>query len=145
MIHNTTSYDTSPLEWLAEKYLPDFKGELTIKTDDHLLDKVSTADLRIEAFLARNKYAPLYTLSLRTGLGNVEKILCHEFCHLKQMEEGRLSADMAKKTFTFEGKTYSAAYPYKMRPWELEAFADESRYRKEWKRSIAPILDIIHK
>ena len=133
MIHNATSYDIAPLEWLVGKYLPAFKGELTVKTDDALLDKFSTDEVKIDAFLDRNKYAPLYTLYLCTDLDNVEKILCHEFCHLKQMEECRLVVNMKDKTFAFEGKAYSAAYPYKLRPWEVEAFALEDKYRKEWK------------
>lgn len=41
MIQNATSYSIAPLEFLVGKYLPDFKGTITVKPDDALLDKFS--------------------------------------------------------------------------------------------------------
>lgn len=132
MIQNATSYSVAPLEFLVGKYLPDFKGSITVKTDDALLDKFSGGGMEIQALLDRNRYAPFYTLAVRSDVASdIDHILCHEFCHLCQMEAGRLSLDMASKVFTWEGKKYSGAYPYMSRPWEVEAVRMEVAYIQE--------------
>lgn len=139
MIQNATSYSIAPLEFLVGKYLPDFKGSITVKTDDALLGKFSGGGYEIQALLDRNRYAPFYILAVRSDVASdIDHILCHEFCHLCQMEAGRLSLDMATRVFTWEGKRYSGAYPYMSRPWEVEACRMEITYLKEFRASQKP-------
>lgn len=139
MIQNATSYSVAPLEFLVGKYLPDFKGSITVKTDDALLDKFSGGGMEIQALTDRNKYAPFYTIAVRSDVASdIDHILCHEFCHLMQMNDGRLSLDMASKVFTWEGKKYSGAYPYMSRPWEVEAMRMEVAYIQEYNASQKP-------
>jgi len=49
----------------------------------------------------------------------LEKVLMHELVHVYQMDCNKL--EKTKEGFRFNGILYSFKFPYKLRPWEIEA------------------------
>jgi len=49
----------------------------------------------------------------------LEKVLIHELVHVYQIDCGKL--EKTAKGFIYEGFLYSFKFPYKLRPWEIEA------------------------
>lgn len=77
----------------------------------------------LEGFIVEislNRYQILINKNLNDV--DVKKVIFHEFIHLKQNHSGRL-VTCNNKLAEFTGKQYYIDYvPYRLRPWESEAF-----------------------
>ena len=119
------------LNFLAQDLNISEKTELTITYNEKLLDRLSS-DVEYSALL-HNTLPNKYVLYVREG--NVSQfVLCHEMVHLKQYEDGRLSMSSDFKTITWEGEKMDNSIPYNLREWEKEAFSQENRLWKKYKK-----------
>lgn len=99
---------------------PDIR--IVILTDDHMLDRFSTSDYKLEAILHKTAVPLTYVLYLRPGAALDKAVIAHEMIHLEQYERGDLAFNPNTGAVTWKGKAYSASSEYMSRPWEVEAF-----------------------
>ena len=71
--------------------------------------------------LTRQLQPGYYIIDLNpiAGTDRLEWILIHELVHVWQLHTNKLTKD--ETGFQYDGKSYPFKYPYKLRPWELEA------------------------
>lgn len=136
MIQNMTSYPQLDelLAFLLGKHLPGRSITLTVCHNGQILRHYSTPDIELLALLTRAGMNGWYILYIAEDLPDPDSVACHEFAHLVQMAEGKLTADYAAKRFTWQGRVWPASTKYDDRPWEQEAFSLQARYRKEFNR-----------
>ena len=107
---------------------------LQIIQNDKVLDMFSTEDISLSALLTKTQLGT-YQLMLRSKPDNILTfILAHEMIHLSQMVNGKLSLDMGRRVFSWNGQEYATSYPYDNRPWEIEAKNKGEKLWKQWKR-----------
>jgi len=113
-------------------------ADLTVNVvaNDGILDRFSTPGVHLRALLHKNPIPHSYNLILRDGVCGLTDIVCHEMVHLEQYESGRLSLSLEEKEFTWEGEVFPASVPYEERPWEIEAFSDQVKIKRKFKKSI---------
>ena len=120
------------LSFLANELKISENVELTITYNEDLLNKLST-NVEYEAFL-HNIIPHKYVLYVREGLIS-QYVLCHEMIHLCQYESGRLKMSPDFKTIIWEDKQYDNSLNYNEREWEKEAFKNQSKLWKLFKKS----------
>jgi len=110
---------------------------LNIYPGDKLLDRFSQDGYEYRALLYKPALPWQYNLVLRSDMGEAEipGILAHEMVHLNQYITGRLNMNMTTGAAVWKGEIYAAAYPYEKRPWEKEAFKEQKRLLKAWKKN----------
>ena len=64
-------------------------------------------------------------------------LLCHEAVHMSQYMRGDLALNLEKKEFTWKGKKFDNSCDYLSRPWEIEAFAEESKVLRAAKKEVS--------
>ena len=131
---NITALNLNPLLDYLTKRLPDDKT-LVICQNDKVLDKCSTKDIKLESLLIKGPLKDTYTIYLRKGAISYRTI-CHEFVHLTQMLKGYLEVNEKEGTFVWKGVKYDSSYPYNKRPWEREAFGQQDKIYREYRRSL---------
>ena len=136
MVINRTSYDglTGLFEYLMGHYMPGRELKLTVCHNAAMLNHFGTRDIELKAMLYQSEVKDWYVLVIAEGLSRPEMVACHEFAHLMQMVRGDLLFSPEKRIFTWKGRTYPASMAYDTRPWEVEAFRMEDKYRKEYIR-----------
>lgn len=137
MIINGTKYAglDSMLAYLCERYLPGWKGTLTVCYNRTALKHHSTADVQLSALLTETKMQDYFTLIMADNLSNPEEVACHEFVHLMQMVNGLLKVDLDRHQFTWCGMVYPASMQYDERPWEKKAFGLQGLLLREYRRN----------
>lgn len=122
------------IEYLAAKHLPNL-DTLTVIYNDKLLDKLSSSDIELLGLTSKTGVPHCYTIYLREGT-SIPTIICHELIHVDQMERGDLDYDLAKNEYYWQGILWDNPYvAYDKRPWEQEAFGNERKWYKEYKKS----------
>lgn len=111
-------------------------ANIIISHNNNLLDRLSTKDYKLFAFLDKTPIPNSYNLILRTTLeSSLSSVLCHEMQHFDQYERGDLiiniNGDLT--SFIWKGKEYSSNTSYNERPWEIEAMAAEHSLWKQFK------------
>ena len=113
--------------------------EIVVIRNDSLLRRYSNNLWTVSA-ICHKAPPPLvnhYTLCVS---GNPEKamplLLCHEAIHLAQFNRGDLELNLEAKEFTWKGRKYSNNVEYKSRPWEIEAFSNESKLLVKVKKAL---------
>jgi len=101
---------------------------------DRILDRLSTEDFQLLALTYQSGLPHVYQLIIRSTAGrSLEEIVFHESVHLRQYESGRLKVDPSTGRCTWDGQEYKASYPYRSRPWEIEAFREQDKLQKAWR------------
>lgn len=110
------------LHFLAKVLEIDEDVELTLIYNDALLNKLSK---QIEySALLYTAVPKQYILYVREGI-DLKYILCHEFIHLKQHENGDLKYSSDFSQIVWKGQIFDNSYPYDKREWEQEAFTKQ--------------------
>jgi hypothetical protein len=93
-----------------------------------------TPDFELKAMLIGHPQWKKYTLLLRSNVGaaNVLTIVCHEMCHLAQMNKGDLV--IVNKNFKWKGQNYPGSTPYFDRPWEKEAIKEQYEIERQLRK-----------
>lgn len=120
------------MSFLAKELNIKNDAELTITYNSNLLNKLSK-EVEFEAFL-QNPFPDKYVLILKENIVGVQYILCHEFIHLKQYQEGRLKISSDFQKVWWEGKEYDDSTPYGNREWEKEAFSMQNKLWRKFKK-----------
>lgn len=121
------------LQWLATR-LNITSGEVVLVHNDKILNKFSNNDLKINALLYETPFRGVYNLIIDSKISNPDLILCHEMVHLSQYIKGYLKLDMDNKIFTWKGAKYDNSLPYDLRPWEREAYSQQGKLYREYKK-----------
>lgn len=135
MIENVTRYPNLDrlLNYLSERYLPEWKGTLTVCHQNIALSHYSTASVQLLAFVTETNVKGHYILVMADNITRPDEVAAHEFVHLMQMVSGQLSADYAGHSFIWLGREYKASMPYNERPWEQAAFRLAPKLLKEYR------------
>lgn len=129
---NTSKYNMVTICKLILTQIFNIKDvSLFVATNDKMVDKFSTSDVKLQAILYGK--ANNYVLYLRSNLSSeLLLVICHEMIHLKQYIEGRLKLE--DKIFIWENKSYRPNVPYLERPWEKEANAQMYKIMQKVKK-----------
>lgn len=101
---------------------------------DNALDRLAPGDYELQAILYQYQMPHTYALIVRSNpCESIEYIVFHECIHLMQYESGRLEVNIRSGKCTWEGKEFAASFPYMDRPWEKEAFKDQTALMKDWR------------
>lgn len=110
--------------------------------NDKLLARLSRGGIEYKALIFKSKVAHIYNFYFRSRMhaSQYTDIIFHECVHLAQQECGDLYINPTTGECWWRGEKYGADYPYKERPWEIEAFREQAEiaraYKKLSKRSV---------
>lgn len=92
-------------------------------------------ELDLQAYILGNETQFMVYMKKTSRMRAIE-FLSHELIHLKQYHEGRLQK-VDNRLMTWEGETLDGMnIPYKQRPWEAEAFAEQHELYKKIKAKL---------
>ncbi len=110
-------------------------ADVTVYVNTRVLDNLSNADTELQA-LTYEAAPGKFVLFLRERLSlGTQLVLCHEAVHLAQYISGRLKYNHKTGVCTWNGQSYAADYPYRSRPWEIEAFAKQGKLLKDYRKT----------
>lgn len=92
---------------------PSFMQPIVYISFAPLFPKVAGLTRKLDDKLYIVDLNPLYSRDV------LEKVLIHELTHVYQMDCNKL--EKTKEGFIYEGVLYPFKFPYKLRPWEIEA------------------------
>lgn len=109
-------------------------ANIIVRHNDSLLNRLSTNNYKLFAFLDKTLVPHTYNLIIRTTLeSSLWSIICHEMQHFDQYERGDLNI-VDDTCFIWKGEKYSSNIDYEDRPWEKEAKASERYLWHEFKK-----------
>ena len=106
---------------------------LDVYTNDKLVSKFDTEDIKMSALLDGHPECKHYSLHLRNDVPYFDllSIICHEMIHLEQYNDNQLKLEGT--TFIWKGIKYEGV-PYWDRPWEIEARKRQYDIEKQVKK-----------
>lgn len=125
LIESSRDYDITDLvKVIGNKIMGYDTANITIYSNNSILNKYSTKDIELQAILYKNIVPHTYSLIIREDPGvSLESIICHEMVHFDQNERGDLVMEEKdnKLYFIWKGKKQIPLQSYASRPWEKEA------------------------
>lgn len=129
---NKTSYDMETVCKLILTQIFNINDiSLIISTNDKLVKRFDKDNIEMQAILQGYPDIKQYCLYLRSTATDLLTIICHEMIHLSQYYRGDLR--VVGTTFKWKGQDYNKI-PYNDRPWEKEAFGNQSKIEKQVKK-----------
>lgn len=137
-IKSPKKYDVSEMiKVIGNKILNYNIAHIIIQYNDKLLNRFSTKDYELQAFLDKTIVPNTYNLIVKTKLlESLEDIICHEMVHFDQYERGDLklkNTDNSGPIFIWKGEEFSSDSNYSSRPWEEEARSKQYNIWKQFK------------
>lgn len=92
LIESPRDYDITDLvKVIGNKIMGYDTANITIYSNNSILNKYSTKDIELQAILYKNIVPHTYSLIIREDPGvSLESIICHEMIHFDQNERGDL-------------------------------------------------------
>lgn len=133
-INSTKKFDVEDLlNYLAQVLEISEEAELTLMYNDKLLKQLSKGDIEYSALL-QNPISNKYVLFVKSDVGGLQIIICHEMVHLKQYDSGKLKMSPDYKTVWWNGEKFDATLDYIEREWENEAFSLQNKLWRKFKK-----------
>ena len=133
-INSTKKFDVEELlNYLAQVLEISEEAELTLMYNDNLLKQLSKGDIEYSALL-QNPISNKYVLFVKSDVGGLQIIICHEMVHLKQYDSGKLKMSPDYKTVWWNGEKFDATLDYIEREWENEAFSLQNKLWRKFKK-----------
>lgn len=133
-INSPKKFDVEELvNYLAQVLEISEEAELTLMYNDKLLKQLSKDDIEYSALL-QNPIPNKYVLFVKSDVGGLQIIICHEMVHLKQYGSGKLKMSPDYKTVWWNGEKFDATSDYIEREWENEAFSLQNKLWRNFKK-----------
>lgn len=125
-----SKYDLEVVAKIIVSYIFNYQTiKLAIINNEKLLDECSSEDCKLQALLAKSN--DVYQLVIRKNpIEDPLSIICHEMIHLNQIERKDLILTTDMKTVTWKNNVYDYTYPYRKRPWEIEAINNTPKIQR---------------
>jgi hypothetical protein len=130
IVENYTKYDDvdTTIKVIVNKI---FKYDSVHVNVYKTVTSMSTNDITILAFIIKNRFADhSYILFLSPDIDDIDRVLCHELCHLKQMEDGDLIQESDKYSIYKNDTIFFSKTDYSSRKYEIDAFKEEREVKK---------------
>lgn len=112
-------------------------ANVTVTVDEAFLQRMSPPDMEYEGILVPSPLSHTYILRVKDVMkGEMLRILAHEAVHISQQERGDLKVNPDTLECRWKGEKYTNDYPYMDRPWEQEAFKEQSLISKAYRKTI---------